>query len=198
MGIGIAIIIGYLIGSISTALIVGRTLGRIDIRQYGSGNAGATNIARVLGKRAGAITLVFDLLKGVIAVLIGRWLGGQWGAVLAGMAAIIGHNWPVYFQFRGGKGVATTLGAALVISPLIGLLILLIAGVIILVTRYVSLGSIIAAIAYPILVLIISPDPWLILFSIFTCVMIIARHNSNIKRLLAGSESKLGEKAKKV
>ncbi|MDI3509125.1 MAG: acyl phosphate:glycerol-3-phosphate acyltransferase [Clostridiales bacterium] len=198
MRIVIAVIIGYLIGSISTALIVSQVMGHIDIRQYGSGNAGATNIARVLGKRAGAITLIADLLKGVIAVLIGQWLGGQWGAVLAGMAAILGHNWPIYFQFRGGKGVATTLGAALVISPLIGLLMLLIAGAIILVTRYVSLGSIIASIAYPILVLIISPDPWLILFSIFTCVMIIARHKSNIKRLLTGSESKLGEKAKKV
>jgi len=184
-------IIGYLIGSISTALIISRAFSHIDIRQYGSGNAGATNVARVLGKKAGAITLIADLAKGVIAALIGYWLGGDWGVAVGGIAAIIGHNWPLYFQFKGGKGVATTLGAALIVSPLIGVIMLLIAGIIIMISRYVSLGSIIAAIIYPILIIIFIPKTPIILFSIFACITILYRHVPNIKRLLSGTESKI-------
>lgn len=198
MKVFIAVVIAYLIGSISTAYIIGRAKGGLDIRQYGSGNAGATNVARVLGFRSGIITLILDFLKGIIAVLVGYWLNGAWGASAAGMAVIAGHNWPIYFQFKGGKGVATALGAALVLSPIIGIILLLIAGIIIFLTRYVSLGSIIAAALYPVLVFIMQPDLWLVIFSIFAGAIIVIRHRGNIKRLMNGTESKFGEMVKKV
>jgi acyl phosphate:glycerol-3-phosphate acyltransferase len=192
----ISVLLGYLIGSISFSYLIARKIMKIDIRKHGSGNAGATNTLRVLGIGPAITVLLLDTAKGVVAVLIGFGISdANWVPFAAGMAAIIGHNWPIYYGFRGGKGVATTIGvfATLAFPPA------LIAGVIailtIVITRYVSLGSILFMIATPILTLFIGSYPldYTILASIIA-ILAIWRHRANIQRLVKGTESKIGQK----
>lgn len=196
MKLFILIIIGYLLGSIPSSFIAGKIARNIDIRQYGSGNAGATNVLRVLGLKAAIPVFLADVLKGVLATLIGRWMVGETGAALAGFAAIVGHNWPVFLNFRGGKGIATSFGVLLVLFPLISF-ILFVAGVIVIaITKYVSLGSITAAVLFPILLAIFGYGWRIMLFGVAVGGLALYRHRSNISRLLEGKENKLGQKAR--
>ncbi len=186
-------IISYLIGNISFAYILGKLFEKKDVREYGSGNAGATNALRTFGKKIGAMVLVGDALKGVAAVLIGRQLGGQEGAYVAGALVIIGHNWPVLLKFRGGKGVATTIGVMIIINPFLTSICAALGIIIIIFTKTVSLGSIIGMALAPICaVIFVRPfDLQLFIFCLFIAGMSIFRHKSNIKRLLEGKENKL-------
>lgn len=186
-------IIAYLLGNISFAYILGKIFAKKDVRNYGSGNAGTTNALRTFGKKIGALVLVGDVLKGLIAVVIGRNLGGQAGAYLGGAFAIIGHNWPVILGFKGGKGVATTIGVMLFVKPLLTLICVAIGIIIIILTRMVSLGSIIGMACAPLVaILFVKPfDFKLLLFCIFIASMSIYRHRDNIKRILQGNENKL-------
>jgi len=190
----ISAVAGYLLGSINTSLVVGKFYGT-DVRKHGSGNAGATNTLRTLGKTAALFVLIGDILKGILACLIGLMVFGRTGEIIAGSLAIIGHNWPLYFGFRGGKGVLTSFSVLLVIDYKIALLVLLAFIIVTLATRYVSLSSISAAVALPILAIILKRDLGLIVFYALLGLLVIIRHRSNIERLLKGTEPKIGKKA---
>ena len=191
------IIAAYLLGSISSAVIVGRLLGTADPRTQGSGNPGATNMLRIGGKKAGAITLVGDMLKGLIAVLIARAIGaGADVQALAAGAAFLGHVYPVFFGFKGGKGVATALGALLGLQWSVGLLVIgtwLAAAALF---RYSSLAALIAAAAAPVYIWWLKPEPVVIASVVVISVLLYWRHRSNIRNLLNGTEGriKLGSK----
>lgn len=186
-------VVGYLLGSANSALIVGKFYG-VDIRQHGSGNAGATNALRTLGKKAALFVLIGDLAKGIISYLIGYYLAGGLGALAGGTAAILGHNWPLYFKFKGGKGVLTSLAVVLMMDWRIALIILGIFIVIVALTRYVSLGSIIGAALFPIISLLLSKETKFVVFALAIGLLVIFRHRANIERILKGNESRLGEK----
>ena len=190
-------LIGYLIGSISFSYIIVKKIKKVDIRQLGSGNAGATNTLRVLGIGPALAVLALDILKGVISVLIGMKLAIDDSGIvpaLSGLFAIIGHNWPLYYGFRGGKGVATTIGvlATLVFFPA------LIAGICavlaIFIWRYVSLGSIIFTTLTPAFVLLFEYPNLYFYLAIIIALLSIWRHRSNIERLFKGTENKIGKK----
>ncbi len=190
----LAAIAGYLLGSLNSSLIVGKFYG-VDIRKHGSGNAGTTNTLRTLGKKAALFVLIGDMLKGILAYLVGFYISGDpMGGMIGGLAAIIGHNWPLYFGFKGGRGVLTSLAVLLMMDWKIALVLLGIFIIIVALTRYVSLGSIIGAALFPILSLLMGRDLTHIIFSAIIGIMIIILHRDNIKRLLAGTESKLGAK----
>jgi glycerol-3-phosphate acyltransferase PlsY len=182
----------YFIGDISFAYILGKIFAKKDVRDYGSGNAGATNAFRTFGKKVGAMVFIGDVLKGVVAVLLGRYFEGQTGAYLAGALVIIGHNWPILLNFKGGKGVATTIGVMLFVNFKLTLICVIFGAIIIVITRTVSLGSILGMAAAP-LVSIIFIRPLaieLFVFTIFVACMSIYRHKDNIKRLIKGNENK--------
>ncbi len=201
----------YFIGSVSSAVIISKLMSGKDIREEGSGNAGATNMLRVHGKGAGALTLVCDILKGVIAILLSMlfdmWLKSAAPdsifignlAYIAGFFAVIGHDFPIFFKFCGGKGVATSLGVVLMLNWKIGLIVLALALIIMIVSRYVSLGSITAAVSYPILVIgfMVGSEKWnvfYILSAVLMALVLILKHHANISRLLKGEENKLFKK----
>ena len=206
--------VGYLIGSVNLSIILSHLMGKGDIRNYGSGNAGTTNTLRTLGKLPALLVLIFDIFKGVIAIYAGVWLMGlgllnidanyqdlamELAELFAAFFAIIGHNFPIYYGFKGGKGIATSLGVICTIEPLIGATCAIFAIILILASRMVSLGSIFAAFLYPVLVCVLgetySEDLMLKLpycaFSILLGVLAIYRHRTNIERLLNGTENKL-------
>ncbi len=187
----VALAAAYFIGNISPAILIAKACG-IDIRSQGSGNAGTTNVLRVLGKKAAIATLLIDILKGVAAVLLGRLLGGQSVAVLCGVAVFIGHIWPILFGFRGGKGIATGFGAIVSIEPILGLEIAVIAILGILISKRVAVGSILAAAALPVLAYLIHPE--YLLWSLSMGIIAIFKHRQNIKRLLHGEETKISFK----
>lgn len=189
-------VVGYLLGSINTSLVVGKFYG-IDVRMHGSGNAGTTNTLRVLGKTAAIMVLAGDILKGIIACIAGGLITGDGSGVMAaGMGAILGHNWPLYFGFKGGKGVLTSAAVVFMMDWKAGLIVLGVFAVLVAVTRYVSLGSIIAAFLFPVVSLLLGRDLLFIVFAAAIALLIIARHRANIVRLVKGTESKLGEKSK--
>ncbi|MHB0884945.1 MAG: glycerol-3-phosphate 1-O-acyltransferase PlsY [Bacillota bacterium] len=195
--VALALLLSYLVGSVPFGFIAGRLLG-VDVRRRGSGNIGATNVLRVVGPAAAVPVLLLDAGKGLAAVYLGRALAPgldpAWAGALAGMAAIVGHNWSVFLGFKGGKGVATSAGAAAVLIPwfaVAGLVFFLGA---ILITRYVSLGSLLGAAATGVSVLI-APAPLAFkAFGVAAALVIVVRHRANIKRLLAGQESRLGQR----
>lgn len=198
MNIIFSIIIGYLLGSISFSYLLGKYINKVDIREYGSGNAGATNTLRVLGKGPAIAVLLLDVAKGIAAVLISSLLGGaEWIPFLAGLFAIIGHNWPIFFGFRGGKGIATTIGVLLVLVPYPALLAGIGAIILIFLTRYVSLGSLAFTFLTPIFILLFEQYPISFFYNalIFT-LLSIWQHRVNIKKLIQGNENKIGEKSK--
>ena len=193
----ILIIASYLLGAIPTGVILAKAFAGRDIRQEGSGNIGATNVTRVLGKKVGALTLVGDLLKGFIPVWAGYHLVSSLEVVcLMGLAAFLGHLFPIYLGFKGGKGVATALGVFLYLSPIVILIEVIIFAFVVGIWKYVSLGSIIAAAAMPLLLLMIAFPKPIVLLSIVFAILIIIKHRSNIQRLLSGTESKVGKKNK--
>lgn len=199
LGYIIIIIIAYLLGNISTSYIVAKRLAGVDIRTQGSGNAGSTNVLRTLGKRAGAMTFGGDVLKGVIAVLIAKLIAGFIGidTVTAGYIAVVGvvcgHNWPALLGFRGGKGVATSLGAMIAVNPIIALSCFAIFILIVAVTKYVSLGSVLGIAISPIIMMLLQNKKGL-LVSLFLAASVTYTHRANIKRLIKGTESKIGQK----
>ncbi len=194
------VLISYLLGSIPTGYLVGRYLKGIDIREYGSGSTGATNVLRNLGKGPGILVLTVDALKGAIAVglvFLLSWVPETWQAwlvVLTGLGAVIGHSKSVFLNFSGGKSVATSLGVLLVMSPLVGLGTLGSFLLMLAISRIVSLSSITGAIAVVFLMWILGQPLPYIIFAACAGGYVIIRHQSNISRLLAGTEPKLGEK----
>ncbi|MCZ8512924.1 glycerol-3-phosphate 1-O-acyltransferase PlsY [Paenibacillus filicis] len=192
----VSLLIGYLLGSVSFSYLAGRLLKGIDIRQHGSGNAGATNTLRVLGKGPGIAVLLLDGLKGVAAVLIGSALSGgnPLVEVLAGVCVIAGHNWPVFFGFRGGKGIATTVGVMASLAFIPALIAGVIAIIVIAVTRYVSLGSLLLTALLPIFIWIMHKPTEIFVLSLILFVFAWVRHRSNIVKLVKGKENKLGAK----
>ena len=182
----------YFLGNISTGLFVGRAFGNIDIRKTGSGNAGTTNIMRTLGWVPSMLTLVGDTLKAFIAVKLGKWIGGDMGGYIAGIAALLGHNWPVLFDFKGGKGMASSLGIILANEPWLALALLALQIVIVGLTRYMSVASICTSIAYAVAVAVLHPDNTAyIVFAALMCALALFCHRANIKRLLSGTENRL-------
>lgn len=189
----LTVIIAYLLGNMSFAFILGKVLMHKDVREYGSGNSGATNAIRAFGAKIGVMAFVGDLLKGVIAVLIGRLLCGNIGAYFAGAFVILGHNYPIFLKFKGGKGVATSIGVMLIISPAVSLICFVIGLCLAFFTRMVSLGSITGMVLAPIVALVfIRPfNLQLFIFCLFVSSLSIYRHKENIKRLMQGKENKL-------
>jgi len=204
-------IIAYLIGSINFSVILSKKMAGFDVRQKGSGNAGTTNMLRSVGKKAAAITLICDILKGVvsigIAILVGYLFNAQNKSILvqiAAIAVVIGHTFPIFFGFKGGKGVATSLGVLIMTNWQIGLICLAIAIIIMAITKMVSLGSCMAAIAFPLLTYfaanifenayIVKEGSSYFVYSIILAVIVLFNHRSNIKRILNGTENKLNFK----
>lgn len=190
----------YLIGSLSFAVIFSRLMGLADPRSYGSKNPGATNVLRSGNKAAAILTLVFDALKGYLPVLLVLRFGPRMGlgeatAAFVGLAAFAGHLWPVFFRFRGGKGVATAAGVLMALNPMLGAATLASFAVIVAFFRYVSLGSIVAALFAPFYQLLIWGAEPALLCIVPMGLLLIWRHEGNIRKLLAGTESKLGQKA---
>jgi glycerol-3-phosphate acyltransferase PlsY len=182
-------IIGYLLGSVNSSVIVGRFY-KIDIRTKGSGNAGLTNTLRVLGKKAAIFVLLGDILKGVIACLLGLLLVEN-GMPVAGTFAVVGHNWPVYFGFKGGKGVLTSAAVVFMLDWKIGLIVLGIFIITVALTRFVSLGSILAALAVPIGAFVGDKGALFIVCTLVLAAMVLFRHRANMVRLWQGRENKL-------
>jgi len=200
----LATLAAYLIGSLSFAVIVSRAMGLQDPRSYGSGNPGATNVLRSGSKAAAILTLLLDAAKGWLPVVLVQAFGADFGLgagtqALAGLAAFLGHLYPVFFRFQGGKGVATALGVLLAFEPLLALATLLTFTIIVIFFRYVSLASIVAAVFAPAYHLLGDGVAWTAsgyktLALMVMGVLLIWRHRENIRRLLAGTESKLGSK----
>jgi len=188
-----AVLLGYLLGSIPFGYLTGK-LYKIDIRRYGSGNIGFTNVMRVIGVLPAAFVLFFDACKGFLSVWYGFHIGNENIAVLGALAAMCGHNWPVFLKFKGGRGVATGLGIIIYLSPKVTLAAIFLWLLVVIVTRYVSLGSILAAFSVPI-GMYISKEPFAyITFALLGASIVIIRHSANIKRLLKGEENKIGNK----
>jgi glycerol-3-phosphate acyltransferase PlsY len=190
------VVISYLLGSIIFSFVVGKCFRGIDIRKHGSGNAGATNTLRVIGIGPALLVLVLDAAKGIAAVWLGIWLGqgSVWAPILSGLAVIIGHNWPIFFGFRGGKGVATTIGVIATLSFLPTLIACIIAIATIALTRYVSLGSLILTALLPILLFLMNRPHEIFLASILIFIFALVRHRTNIIKLIQGRENKIGAK----
>lgn len=195
-------IIAYLLGSISFSVIFSKKIGGFDVRTKGSGNAGSTNVLRTVGKKAAVLTLICDCLKGVVAVLVAVIAGNIAKSVdsallvqLAGIFVVVGHSFPIFFKFKGGKGVATSLGVILIINWRIGLICLVFALLLMILTKFVSLGSVAAAILFPVLTIFIHSNYIVsgnyIIFGIILALFVIYNHRSNINRLLEGKENKL-------
>lgn len=181
-----------MIGSIPNGLIVGKMLGDVDLRQFGSKNIGATNAFRVLGPWPALLVFLTDAAKGVAGVYLGQILAGTPLALLAGgIAAIAGHNWSVFLGFKGGRGVATGLGVVAVLSPKVTLIVFLVWALIVYFTRYVSLGSIVAAALVPILMWFLGEQYEFLIFGVIAALFVIVRHKPNIQRLLKGEELKI-------
>ena len=207
LGYIIVSIVAYLIGSISFSVIISKKMAGFDVREKGSGNAGATNMLRSVGKKAAALTLLGDALKGVVAILfaiivgaIAKDLDKALLVQLAGILVVVGHTFPIFFGFKGGKGVATSLGVLLMTNWQIGLICLVFALVLMALTRMVSMGSVGAAILFPILVLFIhtnytvSEGSSYLIYSIILAVIVAFNHRTNIQRILNGTENKLSFK----
>lgn len=202
-------IIAYLLGSISFSIIFTKKFAGFDVRQKGSGNAGSTNVLRTAGKKPAILTLICDVLKGVVAVLVAFLMGkianaDAWNAALliqiAGVCVVLGHTFPIFFGFKGGKGVATALGVLLITNWQIGLICLVFALVLMAITRIVALGSIAAAILFPVLCFFITNNFLVgdsstrisyLVFGIIMALIVIFNHRSNIQRMASGTENKL-------
>lgn len=206
MIIAILIVLAYLIGSIPSAVWISKGVYGIDIREHGSGNAGATNTFRILGSKAGTLVMVMDMLKGFIAVKLSLFSPFKIGVepfvnlqIFLGLAAVLGHIFPIWAEFRGGKGIATLFGMILSIQPLVAVSLIGVFVLMLFLTKYVSLSSISASIAFPLLILFIFNEPELSyrLFAIATAFLVVLTHYKNIGRLLHGNENKVHLSRKK-
>ena len=203
----ITAIIAYLIGSVNFSVILSKKMAGFDVREKGSGNAGTTNMLRSVGKKAAALTLICDVLKGVVAILIAMFIGWAFKVEnqsllvqIAGIAVVLGHTFPIFFGFKGGKGVATSLGILIMSNWQIGLICLVFGVLLIALTRMVSLGSCAAAVLFPVLTLfitdnyIVSQGSGYLIYSIILAVIVLFNHRSNIKRIMAGNENRISFK----
>ena len=203
----ITAIVAYLIGSVNFSVIFSKKFAGFDVREKGSGNAGSTNMLRSVGKGAAALTLLCDILKGVVAILIAIAIGSIFNVSdkallveIAGVAVVIGHTFPIFFGFKGGKGVATSLGILLMTNWQIGLICLVFALVLIILTQMVSLGSCAAAILFPVLTLfikqhfIVEDGSGYFIYSIILAIIVLYNHRENIKRMLNGTENRISLK----
>ena len=203
----ITAIIAYLIGSINFSVILSKKMAGFDVREKGSGNAGTTNMLRSVGKKAAALTLICDVLKGVVAILIAIFIGWAFRienqsllVQIAGIAVVLGHTFPIFFGFKGGKGVATSLGILIMSNWQIGLICLVFGVLLIALTRMVSLGSCSAAVLFPVLTLfitdhyIVTQGSGYLIYSIILAVIVLFNHRSNIKRIMAGKENRISFK----
>lgn len=206
----IVAIIAYLMGSVNFSILISKKMAGFDVREKGSGNAGTTNMLRSVGKKAAAITLICDILKGVVSIVIAIIVGNivknldrELLLQIAGIAVVIGHTFPIFFGFKGGKGVATSLGVLLMSNWQIGLICLVFALVLMVLTRMVSLGSCGAAVLFPVLTLFINQHYTVLtegksgrvyfVYSVILAIIVLYNHRSNIKRILNGTENKLGK-----
>lgn len=197
----ILILLAYLLGSIPTAVWVSKYFFDIDIRSYGSGNAGATNTFRVLGAKAGSFVFFVDMLKGFLAVDLAYFIAKYQTdsialtnfQVLLGIAAVVGHIFPIWANFKGGKGIATLFGMILAIQPLVAVCLIVVFMLMLFMTRYVSLSSITASIAFPVMIFFIFREPEIMyrFFALATAILVVLTHHKNINRLLSGNESKV-------
>lgn len=192
----ISIIIGYLFGCINFAYIIGRFHDHIDIRNYGSGNSGTTNAIRVMGWKLGALTFLGDFLKAIVAyVTVSLVFDSQIAAIYAGFGVILGHNWPVFLKFKGGKGIASTVGLIFAVDVRAGLVVAVVMALIIYITRYVSVGSLIMAVSMPFIFYFTkAKNIEFLVIGLILMGIAILRHTGNIKRLIKGNENKLGSK----
>ena len=204
---------GYLLGSLNASIIFSRLFKGADIRQSGSKNAGMTNTLRVFGKKAALFVFIFDLLKAIVAVLLAGWMAAVFykgnedvyliARYVAGFGAILGHNFPLYFGFKGGKGILSSWGVIMVLDYRIALILIIIFLLVVSMTRYVSLASIASSAAYPVCVVLlniwhpVNTTGVYILLSVIMATLAVYRHRANISRLRAGTESKLGSKKDK-
>lgn len=203
----ITAILAYLIGSVNFSVILSKKMAGFDVREKGSGNAGTTNMLRSVGKKAAALTLICDVLKGVVAILIAMFIGWAFKVEnqsllvqIAGIAVVLGHTFPIFFGFKGGKGVATSLGILIMSNWQIGLICLVFGVLLIVLTRMVSLGSCAAAVLFPVLTLfitdnyIVSQGSGYLIYSIILAVIVLFNHRSNIKRIMTGTENRISFK----
>jgi glycerol-3-phosphate acyltransferase PlsY len=208
-------LVAYLLGSIPFGLIFGRAIAHVDIRKYGSGNIGATNVLRTLGLKAGIPTLIMDLAKAALTVWVGMLVIGDESLVMYGLdvhvqaaqavsalMAVVGHNWSIYLKFKGGKGVATFIGGLLVINPIVAIIGAGIGIVVVLATRYVSLGSILGSLAVLVIIGALTAlalvAPVYLVYILVAVAIIVYQHRANIQRLQAGKELKLGDKSARL
>ena len=210
----VMLLIAYVIGSINFSVIFSKKFAGFDVREKGSGNAGSTNMLRSVGKGAAALTLICDILKGVVAISIAIILGNMFKDTnkellvqIAGIAVVIGHTFPIFFGFKGGKGVATSLGILLMSNWQIGLICLVFALILMILTRMVSFGSCAAAVLFPVLTLFINDNYTVLtegkngttyfIYSLILAIIVLFNHRSNIKRILNGTENRLGKNKEK-
>lgn len=193
--------VGYLLGSIPTGMVIARVYRNVDLTAHGSGRTGATNVLRTLGSGAAAIAFAGDFLKGVLAVLLVKFIvapDSSWAEMIAAIAAVVGHSYSMFIRFKGGRGVVTGFGATIVAAPLLMLIALAIGVTLVAVTRYVSLGSVVGAALGGLLLCWFAytqGDPAWALWGVLVGGFIVVAHKDNIERLLAGTERKLGERA---
>lgn len=190
----ILILAGYLLGAIPSGVVVGRLYG-VDVRSVGSGNIGTANVLRAAGKQAAAFTMVGDMLKGLVPVVLAKIItDNEWVIAAVALAAVVGHCWPVFLGFKGGKGVATGAGTALGLAPLVGILMFALWWGVALVTKYTSLSALVVMVISP-FIFILFGQPWpYVLYSVLGGAAVIYRHRTNVQALLAGTERKVGEK----
>ena len=194
-------VVSYLLGSISAGLLVSRANHGPDLYKVGSGSTGTTNVMRTMGKKAGLLTFLLDFVKAILSCLLGWLLLGVTGARIGGLCCVLGHNWPVFFGFKGGKGVCSSLAVILFVAlcchPWVALAVYATGFIVMGVTRYVSLGSILGACVFFICMLIAHWGDWLVLlWAAVLTVLCVARHHANISRLLHGNENRIGQKKK--
>ncbi len=195
----VILVVAYLLGSINTSIIVSRIFIGDDIRNHGSGNAGATNTLRIVGKKGAALVVVGDVLKAVISILIGKIISDSPTAVyIAGIGTVLGHNFPLYFKFKGGKGIIVSAVAIFFADPILGLVTVVSALSVMGISKYVSLGSILGAVLFVVLALVFrTADTSFIVFAAMLALLAVYMHRSNILRLIKGKENKLSFGSKK-
>ena len=188
-------VLAYLLGNVQCAIILSKFKYHDDIRNHGSGNAGSTNMLRVFGLKPGLITFAGDFIKGMLAVVMGRFIAGEIGAYVASLFVVLGHDFPVFMHFKGGKGVASTFGIAWMLNPLYAVIVTVYAAIMLFLTRTVAIVSLTGVIVYLILTMLLQSHntPFVVLVAILF-VLITVRHTENIKRIFTGKESKLFDK----
>ncbi len=198
LGILLCMVVPYLLGSLNFAIIISKIFYHDDIRKYGSGNAGMTNMLRTYGKLPAVATLILDMSKGAVAVVFGMLIFAGFGPAIAGLFAVLGHMFPCFYKFKGGKGVATTAMIILVTNPLVFLVLLAVFLIIVIGTKYVSLASVMCAMIYPLILSKFSTFGFDVLCAFLIAGLVVFMHRSNLKRLWEGKESKISLKSKKT